>query len=452
MLSSSPDETVHSDTAATGSMQDLYAIRVRAIWAALRRAPLSFWTINAYLFFEYVRPQSVYSALNIVPWDKIILIGTLIAYWGENRTTQVRNTTDKLMLFFLVAIIASSALAAYPAISFSHLSNFFDWLVIYFLITRIITTEERFFIFFLGFLLYNFKMSQHGFVSWAARGFSWENWGVTGAPGWFQNSGEFGIELCIFIPLCIYFITALWTNWRSLKRLFFLLFPFTAIASVAATSSRGAALGTAAAITFITLQSRHRVKAVFIAAVLLLTLYYLIPPESLERFHTAGTDQTSVERLVRWKAAGDMMERHPFFGIGYFNWEKYYPEHYPTYLGGIGFPHNIFLDAGAELGYTGLGLFIMLIIACFVNNHKTRILAPKLQNPFLYNTALGLDAALIGLLVSGSFISVLYYPYFWINLSLVVALRTAAQEYAARQPAVSSDVPFGPTESIVFPS
>ncbi|MHB8454701.1 MAG: O-antigen ligase family protein [Acidiferrobacterales bacterium] len=450
MASLPPELMDPTATNTSGAIQDLHAVKIRSIWAAIRREPLSFWTINLYLFLEYVRPQTAYPAFNILPWDKVILITTLITLLGEQRAVRVRNIADKLMMFFLITILVSSVLAAYPGDSFLHLTNFTDWLVIYFLITRIVTTETRFFIFFLAFLAYNFKMSLHGFWTWAERGFAWENWGVTGAPGWFQNSGEFGIELCIFIPLCIYFITALWTNWGYLKRLFFLLFPITAMVSVAATSSRGAALGTAAAITFITIQSRHRIKAAIFAAVLLLTLYYLIPPESLARFHTAGTDQTSVDRLVRWKAAADMMERHPFFGIGYFNWERYYPRHYPTSTGGVGFPHNIFLDAGSQLGYTGLGLFVLLIIACFVNNHKTRTLVPKLQNPFLHNTALGLDAALIGLLISGSFISVLYYPYFWINLSFVVALRTVAEEHAARQTGPSTDVFSGSPESIVF--
>ncbi len=435
MASFPPDLTDPSRTEATSSMRDLYAIKIKSIWATVKHEPLSFWAINLYLLFEYVRPQTSYPSIDILPWDKVVLVIALITLLGEQRTVEVRNGADKLMGLFLIAVLVSSAFATYSGLSFSHLSEFVDWLVIYFLITRIIVTERRFFIFYLAFLIYNFKMSLHGFRSWAGRGFAWENWGVTGAPGWFQNSGEFGIELCIFFPLCYYFIAALWQNWGRVKRLFFLAFPFTAVASIAATSSRGAALGIAGAVVFMTMQSRHRIKAIAFAAAVLAALYFLIPPQSLARFYTAGTDKTSVERLVRWKDGLNMLSNHPFFGIGYFNWDKYYSSHYSTVTGHYGLPHNIFIQAGAELGFFGLGAFIMLIVATFVNNYRTRKLAPKTESTFLYNTALGLDAAMIGFLVSGSFITVLYYPYFWIDLSLVVALRTVAKQAAQHAPA-----------------
>ncbi len=432
-----PDSSESADTEPADSMRNLYAVKISAIWAAVRREPLSFWAINMYLLLEYVRPQTAYSTLNIMPWDKVFLVIALIALLGESRTVSVKNGTDKLIMLFLLAVLVSSVLATYTGISFSHFTDFFDWLVIYFLITRIVTTETRFFIFFLAFLVYNFKMSLHGFRSWAGRGFAWENWGVTGAPGWFQNSGEFGIELCVFFPLGYYFLATLWPQWGRIKRLFFLMFPLTTIASVAATSSRGAAFGLAGAVIFITAQSRHRVKAVFIAATVLGLLYLIIPPQSLARFYRSGEDKTSIERLVRWKDGISMFEKHPFFGIGFFNWDRYYASHYSTIHGGFGLPHNIFIQAGSELGSFGLGVFIMLIIAAFVNNHKTRKLVPKSRNPFLHNTALGWDAAMIGFLVSGSFITVLYYPYFWIDLAFVVALRTIAENVARQEPELS---------------
>jgi hypothetical protein len=47
----------------------------------------------------------------------------------------------------------------------------------------------------------------------------------------------------------------------------------------------------------------------------------------------------------------------------------------------------------------------------------------------------GLDAALIGYLASGFFITVLYYPFFWINFAMTVALHRAALN-KARGPGV----------------
>jgi hypothetical protein len=49
------------------------------------------------------------------------------------------------------------------------------------------------------------------------------------------------------------------------------------------------------------------------------------------------------------------------------------------------------------------------------------------QGRLTYHLAIGFDGALIGYMVSGFFVTVLYYPYFWINLAMTVALNTVAK-------------------------
>lgn len=410
-------------------MKDLYAIKLSDIWARLKGERASFWLICAYLFLEYVRPQSIYPGLDVLPYAFLTVLLAFIAYVFEGNHQGVKNTENKLLVFFLLTILASSAVAYSPTVSFGNLQLFITWLVIYYLIIHIVNTEQRFFIFFLSYLIYNFKMSQHGFLSWASVGFEFRDWGVTGAPGWFQNSGEFGIELCIFLPLSIYFILSLKQYWGKLKILFFLLLPFTAIASVIATSSRGALVGSAAALLWMVGKSKARIKALLAISIILAGVYSYIPPEQYKRLQASGEDRTSVARLTRWKAGAEMMDEYPYLGVGYANWMTYVRDFYPGQ--DMGLPHNIFIDAGAELGYTGLTIFGLMILYTLVNNYRTRKMAAAIDNKFIYNTAHGLDAALIGFIVSGSFVSVLYYPYFWINMAFTVALNNVANKESA---------------------
>ena len=74
-----------------------------------------------------------------------------------------------------------------------------------------------------------------------------------------------------------------------------------------------------------------------------------------------------------------------------------------------------------------------MIVATFVVNHQTRRMLRPLRErgKFMSSMAHGLDAALIGYLVSGFFVTVLYYPYFWINLAMTVALHNAAKHTVA---------------------
>ena len=95
----------------------------------------------------------------------------------------------------------------------------------------------------------------------------------------------------------------------------------------------------------------------------------------------------------------------------------------------MGLPHNIFVQAAAELGYLGLFALIGMIIAHFVVNAQTRRLLRRLKDRgrFLSMMSIGLDGALVGFMVSGSFVTVLYYPYLWINLAMTVALHNSAR-------------------------
>jgi hypothetical protein len=49
----------------------------------------------------------------------------------------------------------------------------------------------------------------------------------------------------------------------------------------------------------------------------------------------------------------------------------------------------------------------------------------------MWGMAQGLDCSLVGYLVAGFFVTVLYYPFFWINLAMTVALHNAARNAVA---------------------
>jgi O-antigen ligase len=134
-----------------------------------------------------------------------------------------------------------------------------------------------------------------------------------------------------------------------------------------------------------------------------------------------------------------MMKHHPVTGIGYKNWMKYVQAHYPPWRAEgsdwdiYQLPHNIFIEAGAELGYTGLLLFCGLIGMTFYTNRKTRKLAKQFgeEGVFAFKMAKAFDVALVGYMVAGFFVTVLYYPFFWINYSLTVALHTIVMRRAS---------------------
>lgn len=418
---------------------DLYTIEARKIWKYLKGEDLPFWLINLYLFFEYVRPQTLYPVIDFLPYAQIILIATFISVLTSKQSFHVANIENKLLWLYFGAILFSSMFALSPGHSFSRIMDFdfITWILIYYLIINIVTTEKRFLVFILAFLIYNFKMSQHSFIGWAKQGFSFSSWGSGSGPGWFHNSGEFGIEMCVFFPIALYFVVSLWRHWPKWKIFLFLLFPLTAVSGMISSSSRGALLGGAAVVVWIVvLQSRYKIRALLVMSLVAYLVFLAIPLEQKERFQSSGEDRTSTTRLERWERGVEMGNRYPLFGVGYENWTIADKKFFGS-TGGLS--HNIFVQCFSELGYSGLVVFVLMILLVLINNFSTRKIARQQLkgNKFIESMAFGLDGALVGYLVSGFFVTVLYYPYFWINLAMTVALNNVARSESAALAACS---------------
>jgi len=200
--------------------------------------------------------------------------------------------------------------------------------------------------------------------------------------------------------------------------------------SMVASSSRGALIGGAAAAIWLFAGSKYRFRAALSVSALGILAYALLPAEQLNRLQAVGSDHTSTTRLTYWTHGIEMVRDHPLLGIGYNNWLTYYRANINVH-GQVS--HNIFVQCASELGLAGLCVLLTIIIASFVVNRRTRGLAAQLPDGvFLDQMARGLDAAFVGFIVSGSFVTVLYYPYLWVNLAMTAALYKAAR---ARIPA-----------------
>lgn len=410
---------------AASAREALLGMKLRGFLTFARSQPASFWGISAYLLFEYVRPQSVYPVIAFAPWPLIILVGTAAALLLEGYRLKLENPADKGLLVFAMVVLVSSVFAFQPSASFDGWELFFSWVLVYVLITRIIDRESRVFVFLMLYLLFHLKMSQHAVRSWASEGFQFRNWGVNGGPGWFHNSGEFGIAMAMFVPLATFLFWGLRKRLDLPRKLAMLVMPASAVIGAVASSSRGAQLAVAAVAGWMVMMSPHRVRMAAAVVPLSALGWLMMPAEQLARMDAIGSDETSMQRLTVWRYGIDMAKDNPILGIGYANWGPYVERfHPPPHL----LSHNIFIEAVSELGLIGLFSFIALIVVTFIMNRRSRKMAARLQDgDFLRYAAFGLDGSLIGYVVSGLFVTVLYYPFFWVNLALTVSVYRATK-------------------------
>jgi hypothetical protein len=91
-----------------------------------------------------------------------------------------------------------------------------------------------------------------------------------------------------------------------------------------------------------------------------------------------------------------------------------------------------------------------MIFACFANTRKVRKLSREKEDQFLAIMSYGFDAALLGFLGSGFFVTVLYYPYFWIHCALTTCLYTAAQKKFTNPSVIKSEDSVVPAKHAVI--
>jgi putative inorganic carbon (HCO3(-)) transporter len=430
-------------------MESLYTLSPRAMWRQLKKEPFAFWMICGYLFMQYVEPQTIFTSLGILPWDKVFIGLTTLGLLADPQRRWVRNPTNVWMTLFLIVILLASEFASFPATAWSHWFDFFGWYVIYFLIINTVTTPERFFIFLAIFLLATFKMSFFGARTWALRGFSFQGWGIQGPAGFFENSGEFSMQMLMFAPIAYELARFLRPKISRAAYWFLMLFPITAVMSILGASSRGSQVALVGQVGHVAYQRKLKLRVLVAVALVIWGGYAMLPDREKARFSTAGDDVTSVQRLDYWKAGIQMIEEHPILGVGYFNFPPVFKIEHPNELfdGHAQLPHNIFIQVGTDSGLIGLGVFLALIY----RNLKTakdiqRACQENKDAPaFAASVARGLTTAAWGFVIAGQFVTVAYYPFFWINLALTVALANVvaratglASSARARRPPLSN--------------
>ncbi|MDH5611260.1 MAG: O-antigen ligase family protein [Gammaproteobacteria bacterium] len=408
-------------------LADLYAFKLGCLWRALKAEHLSLWMLCIYFFLEYVRPQDLYPVLDILPWTQVFLIATIVTAFFDHSVRWVSNAENKLLILFLIIATLSGIFAFMPGRSLKYWDVLGGWAIAYFLVINIVNTEKRLILFLLAYSLFNFNMAQHGSLTWIMRGFSFADFGLLGSPGYFRNSGEYAVQMLIFGSLAISIVVSLKGYWGQYKKWFFYLCAATGYMAVMGASSRGSQIGLAVISVWFLLKQEGGFKGLFVLLVAVAFLYYLLPDKQLLRFQEIGEDENSLQRLTYYiHGINEVIPKHPILGVGYQNWLPYLNFTVPEGMGPMQKnqdPHNIYIQAAAELGLFGFLVFILLIVFAFKNNAQTRLLAKKIDNNFYFNLSYGLDAGLIGYLIAGSFVTILYYPFFWVQISMIVMLN-----------------------------
>ena len=413
--------------AASSSSDPFFDFHPGAVWSEFRKQPFAFWMISFYLLFEYMRPQSIFPSIDVIPWMQVFLMLSLVGYaLQKNREPVAPSGALFWLLAFFVVILISGVFAFRPQVSWTRLDAYYLWVIIFFLISRIATTEKQLMILLIVIAIASAKMSIYGAKAWTMRGFSFSSWGLKGPPGFFENSGEFAIQMLVFFCFSLYLYFAFKDRLTGWRKWAILAAPITAGMSVMGASSRGSQIALFILLYLIFLHGKVSLRDLLIAGALGWVTWNILPEEQLARFQSMGEDKTSIQRMMYWEHGWEMMKEYPTFGVGYFNFIPYYDVYYSYDLL---FPepelaHNIFIQVGADLGFIGLGVYLILIWLGFSipRRAKKQLIAMGLEDDWRVQIARGLALGFLAFIIAGQFVSIVYYPWMYMHLALSCVL------------------------------
>ena len=220
------------------------------------------------------------------------------------------------------------------------------------------------------------------------------------------------------------------------------------------TYSRGGFLSMGVVGTIWFWRSEHKARtlaAVTLAAVLILPV---LPQQFWDRMSTIAApaeerDESQQGRLHFWQVAIAMANDRPIIGVGH---NGYQPA-YNTYDFSQGrfeqnrAVHSAWFGVLGELGYTGLLLFIALIISSLRTCRRVRLAAKRGEIPGpLGPYAVALESSLLAFMVGGSFVSFQYCEMLWHYFALTIALERVAVAEMATERAKKTAAPAPTTQ------
>jgi probable O-glycosylation ligase (exosortase A-associated) len=255
---------------------------------------------------------------------------------------------------------------------------------------------------------------------------------VLGPPDSFlAGNTEMGLALNMVIPLLVYLQRQEQHFWR--RRALMAVSILSIIASLS-TYSRGALLGLAVVVPMLFLKSRARLILLPLLIFAVLVLPSVMPEGWVKRMETIETyqeDMSANQRLNSWFVSYQLAKDYPVMGGGFRTFSK---EIYDLYIPGYRWAgaeqdaHSIYFQVLGEHGFTGLALFVGLLVSTLVS--LRRLVWQTRKNPdqqWICNCAQMVEVSVIGYIVSGTFLSMSYFDLFYHLVAITVILKVLAK-------------------------
>ncbi len=372
---------------------------------------LSFAGLFLFTFLLLFRPYEFSPSLAWLSKGALVTaIATLLFFIPtqlglENRIT-VRTREVHLVLLLLLLCLISVPFALDKLRAWNGFLEYLKVIIIFVVMVNVLRTEKQLKALLLLVMVATCILSFAAINDYRAGNFALMGVRIKGAiGGLFQNPNDLALHFVTFLPIII--VLGLASRNLFAKLIYFA----TAVATLGGTIvtfSRGGFLGLIAVIGVLVwrLGKKNVVIVGVISASLIFFLLILAPVTYRDRIATTG-DDSSVARMGELKRSVFLAVRNPVFGVGKDNYVLFSDREQAT--------HNSYTQIAAEIGLTGAVVYVLFLITTLRRvgrmPHPRHVDKKRRLLPYL---AIGVQASLVGYMVTSLFASVafLWYVYY----------------------------------------
>lgn len=386
---------------------------------------LSFIGLWLFTLVLYARPAEFYPSPLTASIALIIALAT-IAFFVPSQlsldgTLTTRTPEINFVLLFMLTGLLSIPLAINPSTAWGEFSGaFIRCIVMFIVIVNVLRTRARLNALILLAMGSAVWLSVDAINDVRLGQATVEGYRIDGTgSGIFGNTNDMALHVVTLLPVAI---ALLFGSKGLVRKILFGACSVVMLVAIVLSYSRGAFLGVIVVLIFMAMKlgSRHRLGVV-LGVVVLGGAALLFTPDNyggrlLSIFTSLDGGSASARRgeLIR---SLYVSLRHPLLGIGMGNYQNEM-----SYRGQV--THNAYTQVSVEMGVAALVCYTLFIVT------PLRKLGQIVNDTFAarhsskyYHLAVGLQASLIGYMVSSFFLSVAYLWYVYYLVGFAVCLR-----------------------------
>lgn len=381
---------------------------------------------------EYSRLNTIIPEFGTIRFTGLIAGMTVVGFLKEllidKKIKLPSYPQNKALIIFFFVMGINVVFAYIKTYAFTTFMSMARVVALYFMIICLLDCKKKFQIFFIIFLLINGFLSILGLYNFFILDEYIDNLSI---GGFVSDGNDFATVINAAIPFVFFLYQA---EKHTKYKIFYASLTILFVVAVICSFSRGGWVSLMGVSFSLILFSSKKIKTILLIFAAFLVIMFTIPQEFRNEFNTISPEtETAIMRLQLWKAGFKMFLDHPVIGVGMSNFASVYGRFYMPenpYAYRWSTVHSIYVQLIAEMGLLGVVSFVFIIYYLIKDNltMQKELKATGFNNSFHYAVSQGLIVGLLGYLIGGAFLSILYYPVLYILAALTVALRNTVEK------------------------